>query len=75
MTAMRTANAALASERMRAHVNAMRAASADHLRDIGPGERGRKPQRRASAQRQRGAVGMKAKPRRPACPQLQHRRW
>jgi DNA-binding GntR family transcriptional regulator len=49
LAALLAGDAALASERMRAHVNVVRAASAEHLRDIEPGVRSRTSQRRASA--------------------------
>ena len=48
MAAMLAADAALASERVRAHVNFVCAASADQLREIEPSERGHKQQCRAS---------------------------
>jgi DNA-binding GntR family transcriptional regulator len=49
IAAMQAGDAALTSERMRAHVNVVCAASADHLRDMEPSERGHRQPRRASA--------------------------
>ena len=49
MSAVLAGDAALASERMRAHVNVVRAASADYVRGLGPTPRTRRPERRASA--------------------------
>jgi DNA-binding GntR family transcriptional regulator len=49
MAAILAGDAALASERMRAHVVVVRAASADYVRGLGPTSRSRRPERRASA--------------------------
>ena len=50
IAAVLAGDAALASERMRAHVNVVRAASVDYVRALGPTELSRTPERRASAQ-------------------------